>query len=373
MVRKKKVEKGELLSVDLRSSSAEFLAFTASTGESAVEVLFSKEMIWATQKMIAELFDCSVPNVSQHLKQLYVDGELNREATVKDFLTVQNEGNREVERKRAFYRLDAIIAVGYRVNSARAVQFRQWATTILAEYTIKGYVMDNERLKNGAFLGEDYYEHLLEEIREIRLSERRLYQKITDIYATSVDYNLDAPTTRKFFATVQNKMHYAVHGNTAAELIVDRADAEQPHMGLRTWRNAPAGKILRSDVVVAKNYLDKDELKSLELIVTMYLDYAERQAMKHIPMTMEDWATRLDAFLKFNEEEVLDNPGKVAAEVAESFALSEFEKYRIVQDSLFESDFDHYVARQLALPFIEDLDKLGALRQPDGDKTDAEL
>lgn len=357
MARKRKVEEGEILGVDLRSSSAEFLAFTASTGESAVEVLFTNEMIWATQKMIAELFDCSVPNVSQHLKQLYVDGELGKEATVKKFLTVQTEGDREVERERLFYRLDAVIAVGYRVNSVRAVQFRQWATAILAEYTIKGYVMDDERMKDGAFLGEDYYEHLLEEIREIRLSERRLYQKITDIYATSIDYNLDAPTTRRFFATVQNKMHYAVHGNTAAELIMDRADAEQPHMGLRTWRNAPAGKILRSDVVIAKNYLNKDEAKSLELIVTMYLDYAERQAMKRIPMTMEDWAARLDAFLKFNEEEVLDNPGKVAAEVAESFALSEFEKYRIVQDSLFESDFDRYIAYQLTLPFSEELDR----------------
>ena len=372
MARKRKVEEGEILGVDLRSSSAEFLAFTASTGESAVEVLFTNEMIWATQKMIAELFDCSVPNVSRHLKQLYVDGELGKEATVKKFLTVQTEGDREVERERLFYRLDAVIAVGYRVNSVRAVQFRQWATAILAEYTIKGYVMDDERMKDGAFLGEDYYEHLLEEIREIRLSERRLYQKITDIYATSIDYNLDAPTTRRFFATVQNKMHYAVHGNTAAELIMNRADAEQPHMGLRTWRNAPAGKILRSDAVIAKNYLNKDEAKSLELIVTMYLDYAERQAMKRIPMTMEDWAARLDALLKFNEEDVLDNPGKVAAEVAESFALSEFEKYRIVQDSLFESDFDRYIAYQLTLPFSEELDRAAALRRSSGGGVDAD-
>lgn len=357
MARRKKAAEGELQSIDLRSSSAEFLAFTASTGESSVEVLFSNEMIWATQKMIAELFDCSVPNISQHLKQLYADGELNREATVKNFLTVQTEGNREVERERSFYRLDAIIAVGYRVNSARAVQFRQWATTILAEYTIKGYVMDDERMKNGAFLGEDYYDHLLEEIREIRLSERRLYQKITDIYATSIDYNLDAPTTRDFFANVQNKMHYAIHGNTAAELIVDRANAEQPHMGLRTWRNAPSGKILSSDVVIAKNYLDKDEMRSLELIVTMYLDYAERQAQKRIPMTMQDWAERLEAFLRFNEEEILDNPGKVAAEVAKSFALSEFEKYRVKQDALFESDFDRYLSQQLKFPDLGDIDQ----------------
>lgn len=343
MARKRKAEPGEIQGIEIRSSSAEFLAFTAASGESGIEVLFKDEMIWATQRMMAELFECSVDNVSLHLKNLYADGELNEAATVEEFSTVQTEGSRQVERKRKFYRLDAIIAVGYRVNTARAVQFRQWATVILGEYTMKGYVLDSERLKSGAYLGVDYYDHLLEEIREIRLSERRLYQKVTDIYATSVDYNVDAPTTRDFFAKVQNKMHYAVHGNTAAEVIVDRADAEKSHMGLTTWRNAPDGKIVASDVVVAKNYLSKDEMHTLELIVTMYLDYAELQAGNHIPMSMEDWAERLDAFLKFNQREVLDNPGKVAAEVAKSFALSEFEKYRVKQDALYESDFDRFL------------------------------
>lgn len=343
MARRKKIEPGEMQGIEIHSSAAEFLSFTAASGEQGIEVLFKDEMIWATQRMMADLFDCSIDNISLHLKNLYAEGELNQKATIEEFSTVQTEGAREVERTRKFYRLDAIIAVGYRVNSAKAVQFRQWAAVILSEYTIKGYVLDNDRLKNGAFLGVDYYDHLLEEIREIRVSERRLYQKITDIYATAVDYNIDAPTTRDFFATVQNKMHYAVHGNTAAEVIVSRADAEQSHMGLRTWRNAPAGKIVRSDVTVAKNYLDRDEAKSLELIVTMYLDYAERQATRNIPMTMQDWAQRLDAFLRFNEEEVLDNPGNVAAEVAKSFALSEFEKYRIKQDALFESDFDRFL------------------------------
>ena len=356
MSRKKKIEPGEIQSIEIRSSSAEFLSFVAASGESGVEVLFVDEMIWATQRMMSELFDCSVDNVSLHLKNLYAEGELNPASTVEEFSTVQIEGEREVKRKRKFYRLDAVIAVGYRVNSARAVQFRQWATVILGEYTMKGYVLDSDRLRQGSYLGVDYYDHLLEDIREIRLSERRVYQKVTDIYATSVDYNVDAPTTRDFFATVQNKMHYAVHGQTAAELIVDRADAEADHMGLRTWRNAPSGKIAPSDVVVAKNYLDKDELGTLELIVTMYLDYAELQARNHIPMTMQDWAERLDAFLKFNRREVLDNPGKVAAEVARSFALSEFERYRIKQDALFKSDFDRFLesTEQLKLQLGED-------------------
>lgn len=355
MARKRKVQPGEIQGIEIRSSAAEFLSFTAASEESDVEVLFKDEMIWATQRMMSELFDCSVPNITQHLKQLYDSKELNEEATIKDFLIVQNEGNRQVKRKTKFYRLDTVIAVGYRVNSDRAIQFRQWATTILGEYTIKGYVMDAERMKNGSFLGEDYFDHLLEEIREIRVSERRFYQKITDIYATAVDYNVDAPTTKKFFSIVQNKMHYAVHGNTAAEIIVKRADAEKPYMGLRTWRNAPSEKIVASDVVIVKNYLDKDEMTLLELIVSMYLNHAELQAKRHIPMTMQDWADRLDAFLRFNDQEILDNPGKVTAEVARSFALSEFEKYRVKQDALYQSDFDKYLASledtQQVLPF----------------------
>lgn len=366
MARRKKVEPGEIQGIELRSSAAEFLSFTASSGEQGIEVLFQDEMIWATQKMIAELFDCTIQNVGQHLKDLYECDELNAKATIKDFFTVQTEGTRQVERSRKFYRLDAIIAVGYRVNSDKAVQFRQWAADILSEYTIKGYVMDGERMKNGAFLGVDYYEHLLEEIREIRISERRLYQKVTDIYATAVDYNVDAPTTRQFFATVQNKMHYAVHGSTAAEVIMERADAEKDHMGLRTWRNAPAGKIVKSDVSVAKNYLNKNEMKSLELIVTMYLDYAERQAMRNIPMTMQDWAQRLDAFLRFNEEEVLDNPGKVAAEVAKAFAESEFEKYRMRQDRLYQSDFDRFLQELESEP---DDKSVGSIMEPTGSET----
>ena len=355
MVRRRKVQPGEIQGIEIRSSAAEFLSFTAASEESDVEVLFKDEMIWATQRMMAELFDCTVDNISLHLKNLYSEGELDEGSTVEYFSIVQTEGDRQVKRKKKFYRLDAIIAVGYRVNSDRAIQFRQWATTILSEYTIKGYVMDAERMQNGAFLGEDYYDHLLEEIREIRVSERRFYQKVTDIYATAVDYNVDAPTTKKFFSIVQNKMHYAVHGNTAAEIIVKRADAEKPYMGLKTWCSAPLGKIVASDAVVAKNYLDKDEMTLLELIVSMYLDYAELQAKRHIPMTMQDWADRLDAFLRFNDQEILDNPGKVTAEVARSFALSEFEKYRIKQDALYQSDFDKYLASlvdtQQALPF----------------------
>lgn len=348
-----RTESGHIQPVRIRNSSAEFLAFTAATGESSVEVLFKDEMIWATQKMMAELFGTSVQNVSMHLKQLYASDELREDATIKDFLTVQTEGSREVERSRKFYRLDAVIAVGFKVNSTRAVQFRQWANTVLSEYTVKGYVMDDERMKNGAFLGVDYFDHVLEEIREIRESERRFYQKITDIYATSMDYSIDAPTTRKFFATVQNKMHYAAHGHTAAEVIVDRADAEKPHMGLTTWRNAPHGKIVRTDVTVAKNYLSENEIETLNLIVSMYLDYAERQAKRHIPMTMQDWAEKLDAFLRFNGEDVLDNPGTVAAAVAESFALSEFEKYRVKQDALFQSDFDRFVGGTEELPLAD--------------------
>ena len=278
-----------------------------------------------------------------HLKDIYEKKELDEKSTSKDFLLVQNEGKREVKRNTKYYNLDAIIAVGFKVNSKRAIDFRLWAINVLKNYTIKGYALDKERLKNGAFLNENYFDDLLQEIREIRISERNFYQKITDIYATSLDYNVSSPITKEFFKTVQNKMHYATHGNTAAEVIVKRANHKKENMGLTNWKNSPNGKIMASDVVIAKNYLTKEELKSLERIVTMYLDYAEDQAERHIPMTMDDWKKRLDVFLEFNGREVLNNPSKVTHKIAESFALSEFEKYRVVQDKVFESDFDKFL------------------------------
>jgi hypothetical protein len=292
---------------------------------------------------MAQLFDVDVRTVNEHLKNIYDQGELVREATIRKFRIVQTEGNRDVSRNVEFYNLDAIISVGYRVNSVRATQFRQWATQVLKEFAIKGYVLDKKRMENGSFLGEDYFERLLEEIREIRLSERRFYQKITDIYATSVDYNKDAPTTRAFFARVQNKLHFAVHGNTAAELIMQRADSTKDNMELTSWEKAPTGKIVKTDVSIAKNYLSKDELESFGRIVNAYLDLAEERAKRKIPMTMEDWARRLDLFLEFDEREILQDTGKITARLAKTHAESEFEKYRIVQDRLFESDFDRVV------------------------------
>ena len=339
--------------LQIRNSTAEFLIFTNQSKEKTIEVIVDEESVWLSQKLIAELFGTTKQNVSLHLKNIYENNELIENQTVKDFLTVQNEGTKEVKRKTKYYNLDAIIAVGFKVNSQRAIDFRLWAINILKQYSVKGYVLDKERLKNGAFLDENYFDELLQEIREIRISERNFYQKITDIYSTSLDYNSESPITQEFFKTVQNKMHYATHGNTAAEVIVERANHEKEHMGLTNWKNSPKGKIMASDVVIAKNYLTKDELKSLERIVTMYLDYAEDQAERHIPMTMEDWKNRLDVFLQFNEREVLDNPGKVSHKVAESFALSEFEKYRVVQDKLFESDFDKFLLDMKN----EDLDK----------------
>jgi hypothetical protein len=296
---------------------------------------------------MAALFDVDVRTVNEHLGNIYEDREHHRDATIRNFRIVQTEGVRRVTRSVEHYSLDAIIAVGFRVNSARAVQFRQWAAGVLRDYAIRGYVLDKDRLKNGAFLGKEYYDNLLAEIREIRASERRFYQKITDIYSTAMDYSPDAETTQAFFATVQNQLHFAIHGRTAAELIVARADSKKERMGLTTWKNAPHGKIIKPDVVVAKNYLTEKELKSLDRIVTMYLDYAEDQAERHIPMTMKDWAAKLNAFLKFNEREILDHPGKVSQDVAKAFAESEFEKYRIVQDRLFESDFDRHVKKAL--------------------------
>ncbi|MGI6639065.1 MAG: virulence RhuM family protein [Desulfobulbus sp.] len=340
----------------IRNSTAEFLIFTGQAGEQSIEARYENETVWLSQKLMAELFAVDVRTVNEHLKNIYDSGELQREATIRKFRTVQTEGSRQVARNIDFYNLDAIISVGYRVNSVRATQFRQWATQVLREFAIKGYVLDKKRMENGAFLGEDYFERLLEEIREIRLSERRFYQKITDIYATSVDYNRDAPTTKAFFAKVQNKLHFAIHGHTAAELILQRADSTKANMGLTTWEKAPDGKILKTDVAVAKNYLAKEELEALGRIVNAYLDLAEERALRKIPMTMEDWAKRLDAFLEFTERDILQHSGKVSAEIAKAHAESEFEKYRIVQDRLFESDFDRIV-KQIESAGEEDPEK----------------
>lgn len=327
----------------IRNSTAEFLIFQAEAKEQGIEVMYAEETIWCTQKAMAALFDVGVPAISKHLANVFETGELKEEATISKMETVQQEGNREVKRMVVMYKLDAIIAVGYRVNSIRATQFRQWATSILREFAIRGYVLDKKRMENGTFLGEDYFEHLLAEIREIRLSERRFYQKLTDIYATSMDYNKDAPTTRLFFKRIQNKMHYAVHQHTAAELIMERADAEKEHMGLTTWENAPDGKIVKTDVSIAKNYLNEMELDDMGHIVTAVLDFAESRAKRHIPMTMEDWAKRIDAYLSSDERPLLDHAGSVSHEEAVLHAETEFEKYRIVQDRLFQSDFDKYL------------------------------
>jgi len=329
--------------LQIRNSTSEFLIFTAQAGEESIEVRYEDETIWLSQKMMANLFDVAVPTVNEHLANIYAQGELSREATIRKFRTVQTEGGREVSRNIDFFNLDAIISVGYRVNSIRATQFRQWATRVLREFAVKGYVLDRKRLENGTFLGEDYFERLLEEIREIRLSERRFYQKITDIYATSVDYNRDAPTTKAFFAKVQNKLHFAIHGHTAAELIMNRADSTRKNMGLTSWEKGPSGKIMKTDVAIAKNYLNKEEFESLGRIVNAYLDLAEERARRKIPMTMEDWAKRLDLFLEFDERNILQDSGKVSARIAKEHAETEFEKYRMVQDRLYESDFDRAV------------------------------
>jgi len=331
----------------IRNSTAEFLIFTRQAGETGIEVRVADETVWLTQKLMAALFDVDVRTVNEHLINVYNSDEQHRDATIRKFRIVQKEGVRDVDRAVEHYNLDAIIAVGFRVNSGRAIQFRQWAAGVLRDYAVRGYVLDKERLKNGAFFSKEYFENLLAEVREIRASERNFYQKITDIYATAMDYHADAEITQAFFATVQNKLHFAIHGHTAAELIMKRADSTKDWMGLTTWRNAPQGKIVRPDVAVAKNYLTGKELKSLERFVTMYLDYAESQAERKIPMTMEDWAKKLNAFLQFNERDVLDNLGKVSQEVAKAFAEGEFEKYRIVQDRLFESDFDRHIKTAL--------------------------
>lgn len=310
--------------------------------ENGVQVMYQNETIWCTQKAMAQLFDCSTDNVGLHLKNIYESGELVQVVTTEYFSVVQVEGERQVNRKLKFYNLDAIISVGYRVNSTRATQFRQWCTYVLRQFAIRGYVIDKKRMENGSFIGEDYFEHLLAEIREIRLSERRFYQKLTDIYATSIDYNVNAPTTRAFFKKVQNKMHYAVHGHTAAELIVDRANAEREHMGLTTWEKGPQGKIVKTDVSIAKNYLRENELEAMGRIVNAFLDIAENMAKRHIPMTMEDWAKRIDKFIDVADLPILQDNGNVSAEFAKEFAETEFEKYRVIQDQLFQSDFDRF-------------------------------
>lgn len=326
----------------VHNSTAEFLIFQIEGKEEGVELLYSDETIWASQKAIAKLFDVGIPAINKHISNIYESGELDQQATVSKMEIVQKEGQRDITRRIDFYNLDVVISVGYRVNSVRATQFRQWCTYVLRQFAIRGYIIDKKRMENGSFISEDYFEHLLAEIREIRLSERRFYQKLTDIYSTAIDYNVDAPTTKLFFKKIQNKIHYAVHGHTAAELIVERADAQKEHMGLTTWENAPDGKILKPDVSVAKNYLKESELNDMGLLVSATLDMAERMATRHIPMTMEDWAKRIDAILELSGDKTLKDAGKISAKDAKKFAETEFEKYRIIQDRLFQSDFDRY-------------------------------
>ncbi len=327
----------------IRSSAAEYLTFVAATGDGAdsIEMRYEDENIWLTQKMMATLYDVSVSAINQHLKNIFEDGELDKKAVIKKYLITASDGK---QYNTNHYNLQAIIAVGFKVNNDRAVQFRKWANGIVKDYTIQGWAIDSDRLKSGgSVLTREYFDHLLEQIREIRMSERRFYQKITDIYATALDYDKSAKTTRLFFAEVQNKLHWAIHRHTAAELIMERANAEKTHMGLTSWEQYPDGKIQKYDVSIAKNYLSKEELQALERIVTMYLDYAEYQASRHIPMTMQDWSQRLNRFLEFNEHEILHDTGRVTHEIAKAFAESEFEKYRVVQDRLFESDFDRFL------------------------------
>lgn len=327
----------------IRSSAAEYLTFVAAVGdtESSVEMCYEDENIWLTQKMMAILYGVSVPAINQHLKRIFDDNELEREATIKQYLIVQTEGKRDVQRAVDHYNLQAIIAVGFKIENERAVQFRKWANRIVKDYTIQGWTMDEERLKKGGtVLNNEFFEHQLEKIREIRLSERKFYQKITDIYATSLDYDPSATVTKRFFAAVQNKIHYAIHGQTAAEVILDRADHKRDNMGLTSWDGLSAGKILKYDISIAKNYLSKHELAQMQRIVSAYLDMAEMQAMRKIPMTMADWEERLSSFLKLWDRDILQDTGKVSTEIAKVHAESEFEKYRIVQDHLYESDFD---------------------------------
>lgn len=335
--------------LSIRSSAAEFLIFETQAKEDSVEVRYEDNTLWLTQKMMCRLFDVEKSTLSEHLENIYSSQELTKEATVRNFRTVQTEGNRQVTREILHYNLEAIISVGYRVNSIKATQFRRWATQVLQQYAIKGYVLDKKRMENGSFLGEDYFEELLEEIREIRLSERRFYQKITDIYSTAMDYDKDSPITKEFFSKVQNKLHFAVSHQTAAEIVYDRADHIKQNMGLTTWKNAPNGKIIKSDVSVAKNYLSKEEIDDLEHIVSAFLDIAENRAKRKIPMTMEDWASRIDKFLLADDRDILENAGKISAEIAKEKAESEFEMYRVIQDKTFKSDFDLFSEEALKL------------------------
>ena len=331
--------------ITIRSSAAEYLTYVASVGDQqdSIEMRYEDENIWLTQKMMATLYDVDVRTINEHIKKIYSDSELEEDSTIRNFRIVQTEGSRQVTRDTKHYNLQMIIAVGFKVNSERAVQFRKWVNQIAKDYTIKGWVMDDERLKRGTYLTEKYFDEQLERIREIRASERKFYQKITDLYATAIDYDKNSATTRRFYATVQNKMHYAVHGHTAAELIVERANHTKEHMGLTTWADAPEGKIKKSDVTVAKNYLSQDEMKQLNRMVTAYLDFAENMTLRHIPLTMQDWEKRLNSFIEMFDYGILQDAGKVSAEIAKLHAETEFEKYRVIQDRLFMSDFDRYM------------------------------
>ncbi len=328
----------------IRNSTAEFLIFTSQAGEDGIEVRIADENVWLTQKLIAKLFDVHIATINEHLKNIFSSKELNENSVIRKFLITASDGKNYSTKH---YNLEAIISLGYRINSEKATNFRRWATTVLKDFTIKGYVLDDIRLKNGAYLSKQYFKDLILEIRDIRESERNFYQQITDIYATAMDYDLQSPTTKTFFATVQNKLHFATHGKTASELIVDRANHKKTYMGLTTWKKAPNGKIIKSDVVIAKNYLNEKEIKFLNRIVTMYLDYAEHQAELGIPMTMKDWSEKLTAFLKFNSANILQDAGKITAALAKEFAESEFGKYKPIQDRLFESDFDKIIKKQL--------------------------
>ena len=331
--------------VTIRSSAAEYLTYVASIGDQqdSIEMRYEDENIWLTQKMMATLYDVDVRTINEHIKKIYLDSELEEDSTIRNFRIVQTEGSRQVTRDTKHYNLQMIIAVGFKVNNERAVQFRKWANNIVKDYTIKGWVMDDERLKRGTYLTEKYFDEQLERIREIRASERKFYQKITDLYATAIDYDKNSAATKRFYATVQNKMHFAVHGHTASELIVERADHTKEHMGLTTWADAPDGKIKKSDVTIAKNYLSQDEMKQLNRMVTAYLDFAENMTLRHIPLTMEDWEKRLNSFIEMFDYGILQDAGKVSAEIAKLHAETEFEKYRVVQDRLFMSDFDKYM------------------------------
>ena len=331
--------------VTIRSSVAEYLTYVASVGDQqdSIEMRYEDENIWLTQKMMATLYDVDVRTINEHIKKIYSDLELDEDSTIRNFRIVQTEGSRQVTRDTKHYSLQMIIAVGFKVNSERAVQFRKWVNKIVKDYTIKGWVMDDERLKSGTYLTEKYFDEQLERIREIRASERMFYQKITDLYATAIDYDKNSATTRRFYATVKNKMHYAVHGHTATELILERADHTKEHIGLSTWADAPKGKIKKSDVTVAKNYLSQDEMKQLNRMVTAYLDFAENMTLRHIPLTMQDWEKRLNSFIEMFDYGILQDAGKVSAEIAKLHAETEFEKYRVIQDRLFMSDFDKYM------------------------------